>query len=682
MTNQQAGLGGRRWLYSALFTDFKKQSADAVLGELTRFAGNDLELTQNNAWQEEISLLQQLTIPESTRDAAKIYFEYTIPRLGRRVDVILLIDHVLFVVEFKVGETRYTISALDQVWDYALDLKNFHDASHDLCIAPMLIATSAPNHKIDIQGTMHDDGLIRPIRTNSHGLEEAVEKVLEFFEAPTIDAAKWEHGRYLPTPSIVEAARALYAGHSVETISRSDAGAQNLAATSKAIDGIIEQARSEKRKAICFVTGVPGAGKTLVGLDIATRHLDPDSETYSVFLSGNGPLVAVLREALARDHVARESIIGNQLRIGAARSKVESFIQNVHHFRDDCLSEPAPPPEHVVLFDEAQRAWTRDKTTDFMARKKRVLNFNQSEPAFLISCLDRHQDWAVVICLVGGGQEINTGEAGITEWLTAVLEKFQTWDVHLPPQLNESEYRARDALRNVLCSQRANANKALHLATSMRSFRAESVSKFVREVLDLELDAARTTFEELTTKYPIRLTRDLDRAKQWLRDQARGSERYGVVVSSQAQRLKPHAIDVRVKTDPVHWFLDEKDDVRSSYYLEDVATEFQVQGLELDWACVVWDGDLRHSGESWTHHEFKGSRWKNIRQEERKAYLKNAYRVLLTRARQGMILVIPEGNEVDPTRVPAMYDPTYHYLRSLGIPELASVSNGLRSDFD
>jgi DUF2075 family protein len=323
-----------------------------------------------------------------------------------------------------------------------------------------------------------------------------------------------------------------------------------------------------------------------------------------------------------------------------------------------------------VLFDEAQRAWTLEQTSTFMARKKGHANFDHSEPEFLISCLHRHEDWAVVVCLVGGGQEINTGEAGIGEWLQAVLNRFSSWDVHLPPQLNESEYGSSEMLKRVLSRPGTIPNPALHLATSMRSFRAESLSKFVREVLDLEVDAARTTFLSLRDRYPIRISRDLARAKQWLRDQARGSERYGIVVSSQAQRLKPHAIDVRVKTDPVRWFLDGKEDVRSSYYLEDVATEFQVQGLELDWACVVWDGDLRHDGSVWSHHEFKGSRWQRIRKEERQSYLKNAYRVLMTRARQGMVLVVPEGNNDDPTRNPDYYDNTFSYLAGLGIPIL------------
>ena len=669
MEDHQTKTSIRRWLYSAHFKDFVEQSADEILGEMTRRAGGDLDLTQNNAWQEQIEVLKTLQLADSEHSSAKIYFEYTIPRLGRRADVILIVGHVLFVLEFKAGESQFNISALDQVWDYALDLKNFHDASHGICIAPVLVATKAKPQTIELQRTLHDDDLVRPIRANADDLQEVIAQTMDFLKAPRIDISNWESGRYLPTPTIIEAARALYAGHSVESISRSDASAQNLTVTSKAVDQIIENARATGKKAICFVTGVPGAGKTLVGLDVANRHLDKESDTYSVYLSGNAPLVAVLTEALARDKVRRSSYSQMPVRIGVARSAVKAFIQIVHHFRDACLVDDRPPTGHVVIFDESQRAWTHAKTADFMRRKKGIPDFEHSEPEFLISCMDRHEDWAVVVCLVGSGQEINTGEAGISEWLEAVLNRFKGWEVHLSPSLVESEYRSASSLAKILPLQTTRQNQDLHLATSMRSFRAESLSKFVREVLDMEEDAAKT-LAEVSARYPIKITRNLDSAKQWLRDQARGSERYGVVVSSQAQRLKPHAIDVRVKTDPVKWFLDGKEDTRSSYYLEDVATEFQVQGLELDWACVVWDGDLRFNGSGWSHHEFKGTRWNRINKLERQIYLKNAYRVLLTRARQGMVLVVPEGSETDPTRAADFYDPTYNYFRALGLPEL------------
>lgn len=415
------------------------------------------------------------------------------------------------------------------------------------------------------------------------------------------------------------------------------------------------------------MTGVPGAGKTLVGLDVATRHRDQKSALHSVFLSGNGPLVKVLREALALDHIEREKAKGLKVGKGEARRLVSSFIQNVHHFRDECLRDSSQPPvDHVTLFDEAQRAWDVAQTSFFMRRKRNLPDFDQSEPEFLISCLDRHPDWAVVVCLVGGGQEINTGEGGVGEWIQA-LQHFPDWEVHLAPQLRGSEYRAVEAIAELRRCRTVVDHTELHLATSMRSFRAERLSEFVRLVLEREVDAAADLYCSFADRFPIVLTRSLDQAKDWLRSHARGHERYGIVVSSQAQRLKPHAIDVRPTVDPVHWFLHGKDDVRSCYHLEDVGTEFLVQGLELDWSCVVWDGDLRYGENGWQHHEFHGSRWQRIRKPHRQRYLENAYRVLLTRARQGMVIVVPEGSVNDATRGGKMYDGTFGFLRAVGL---------------
>jgi hypothetical protein len=657
-------------MYGADLRSFFQQDRDSILGEIARHTTSNIETTQRNAWDQQIQILKGLSTPQGLELSGRIYFELTVPRLGRRADVVLIIGHVMFILEFKVGESVFNRSAIDQVWDYALDFKYFHEASHSICIVPVVIATEGPNQPLQISFTNHNDWIARPMKATPVQLSQVIEQGLSWFSGATIDIDHWERGRYLPTPTIVEAARALYAGHAVEDISRSDAGARNLSITAKNIDSIVEQSRIKHRKSICFVTGVPGAGKTLVGLDIANRHLDKDSDTYSVFLSGNGPLVAVLREALARDRVERASLDGNSLRKTEAKKEVEAFIQNVHHFRDEYLRDTAAPLEHVVLFDEAQRAWNLEQTSAFMRQKKNSPNFAASEPEFLISCLDRHQDWCVVVCLVGSGQEINTGEGGIAEWFDAMLRQFQSWDVYLSSKLTESEYRGGEIFDAMLARPNTHLSDELHLATSLRSFRAENLSAFVREVLDIEVERAKSALTELEGRYPIVLTRDLSSAKEWLRQQARGSERYGIVVSSQAERLKPHAIDVRVKTDPVQWFLGGSDDVRSSYYLEDVATEFQVQGLELDWACVVWDGDLRFGGDGWAHHQFRGSRWNRINKAERQRYLENAYRVLLTRARQGMVLVVPNGDDDDPTRARAFYDPTYDYLRSLGLPEL------------
>jgi hypothetical protein len=410
----------------------------------------------------------------------------------------------------------------------------------------------------------------------------------------------------------VEAARALYAQHSVEAIARHDAGAQNLRVTSGRIEELVEEARAQNRKLICFVTGVPGAGKTLVGLNVATQRRDIDRPTHAVFLSGNGPLVAVLREALIRDEVARQRDLGHRVRKGKVGESVKAFIQNVHHFRDDVLVDSGPPAEHVAIFDEAQRAWNLRQTANFMRRKKNRLGFSQSEPEFLISSMDRHTDWAVIICLVGGGQEINTGEAGIDAWLEAAQSRFPHWYMHISSKLIDSEYAAGRVLEAVRHRQNTHFDDCLHLAVSMRSFRAENVSAFVKALLDCERQQARQILTQFANRYPIAVTRDLDLAKRWIHTRARGTERFGLIASSKAQRLKPHAIDVRVEVNPIHWFLNDKEDTRSSYYLEDAATEFQVQGLELDWTCVTWDGDLRFTGSGWSFHDFRGSRWCHI----------------------------------------------------------------------
>jgi hypothetical protein len=483
---------------------------------------------------------------------------------------------------------------------------------------------------------------------------------------PRLDGEAWGSAPYQPTPTIIEAARALYARHSVDAISRHDAGARNLRVTSVGVEEIIERTRGNREKAIVFVTGVPGAGKTLVGLNVATRR-QTFGEARAVYLSGNGPLVAVLQEALTRDELAR---LGNTERKGAVKQRVKPFIQNVHHFRDEGVRTASAPYDHVVIFDEAQRAWTQAKTSDFMSRRKRIANFDRSEPEFLISYLDRHHAWAVVVCLVGGGQEIHTGEAGIAEWFQAVRKGFPHWQVFVSPNLTDSEYAAQLALERLGSVVSVVWDERLHLATSLRSFRSEKVSAFVKAVLDGDTKSAQVLLGEIGSRYPIAVTRDLTRAKSWIRARARGSERYGLVASSQAQRLKPHAIDVRVNVDPVQWFLNDRHDTRSSYYLEDAATEFQVQGLELDWVCMTWDADLRRQGESWRFHSFRGDAWATMHKEDRKRYLLNAYRVLLTRARQGMVIFVPPGDESDPTRVPAFYDDTYEYLARLGVAQV------------
>ena len=653
----------KRAYYSDSIEKFQLGTSKEIIGTLSMNNEFALEQTQREAWIAEIDILKKVLIPFK----GKIYLEYSIPRMGERIDAVLIIGSVLFVIEFKVNENTFTKYGYDQVWDYALDLKNFHESSHDKLIAPILVATDANVESFTIAVTSQNDKLLFPINSNIELLANIISNVLEFSEDVTIDYQEWENGRYCPTPTIIEAAKALYNNHSVSEISRNDASAINLSRTTDEVAKIIKSSRNNSNKSICFVTGVPGAGKTLIGLNIATSHFDKSNDLYSVFLSGNGPLVSILREALTRDKVKRLKEKSIKVKKGEVISEVKMFIQNVHNFRDECLLDMQNPPlEHVALFDEAQRAWNLNQTSNFMKRKKNNPNFKLSEPEFLISCLDRHKDWAVIVCLVGGGQEINTGEAGIVEWIDSLNKSFADWHIYLSSRLTDSEYGAGKVLENIKHRLNVFYRESLHLSVSMRSFRAENVSLLIKQILDIDLENAKITLKSLSNKYPIVLTRNLKKAKKWLKLQARGTERYGIVVSSQAERLKPHCIDVKSPMNPIHWFLDGKEDVRSSYYLEDVATEFHIQGLELDWVCVTWDADFRFSDNGWQHRSFRGSKWNYIRKEERKSYQKNAYRVLLTRARQGMVIVVPEGDVNDPTRKPEFYNPTFNYLKSIG----------------
>jgi len=655
----------RAW-YEATITNFFATPPDAVLGCLQRNAEFATLETQAAAWVAQVEVLREALVGIE----GQILLEFEIPRMGRRIDAVVITRGVLLAIEFKVGSETFDRSAIEQVWDYSLDLKNFHEASHNATIIPVLVATDARGTSAYVLTPDHDQ-VYRPIRTNAKDLRAAIVHCIETAAGIYVDGSTWAQASYKPTPTIIEAARALYANHSVDAIARYDAGAQNLRLTSSRIDEIVDYSLEHNRKSICFVTGVPGAGKTLVGLNLATRHRrEVDQETPAVFLSGNQPLVSVLVEALARDEVKRKQGQGETVRKGEVRSQVKQFIQNVHHFRDTGLADLGAPWEHVVIFDEAQRAWDLKQTASFMQRKKKLPGFNQSEPEFLISYMDRHDDWSVIICLVGGGQEINTGEAGINGWLTALENHFPKWDVYVSERLTDSEYAAIDAVRGIQNSRLVTFDDSLHLSVSMRSFRAENVSAFVKALLDYDVEVAKAAYQELAERYPIAVTRNLDRAKEWIRSKARGSERYGLVASSKALRLKPLAIDIRVDVDPIKWFLNNREDVRSSYYLEDAATEFQVQGLELDWACVTWDGDFRKTQTGWSHHDFRGTSWCRIHKIENQNYLRNAYRVLLTRARQGMVIFVPQGDKSDPTRTPAYYDSTFHYLSELGLPTL------------
>jgi hypothetical protein len=663
-TEPKDNSGNSAW-YAAPIPRFLGAPEQQVLGNLVQASQFDVTQAQRDAWLREIAILRASLVAVE----GWVALEFDIPRLGSRVDVVVLTGPAIIPIECKVGERVYTRPDFNQAWDYALDLKNFHAASHGAPIFPILLATEAPDGDGGWQPP-HPDGVRPPRCSNAGGLHRAIIEARGEAAGPALDGSAWIVAPYRPTPTIIEAAQSLYARNTVEAISRNDAGAKNLTTTSRTVEAVIESAARDLFKAIVFVTGVPGAGKTLVGLNMATRRRRDDDATHAVFLSGNGPLVAVLREALTRDELARRKARGQVTRKGVVAQQVKPFIQNVHHFRDDgvrTLETRDVPHDRVVIFDEAQRAWDLAKTADFMKRRKGRPGFNRSEPQFLIEYMDRHPDWAVIICLVGGGQEINTGEAGISTWLDAVREHFPAWRAYISPQLSDSEYAAGHALEKLNGVAWVERNPELHLSVSMRAFRSEKLSAFIKALLDIDADRAHELLRHVAGRYPIAVTRDLDAAKRWTRRHARGSERYGLVASSEAQRLKPYAVDVRVNVDPVHWFLNDADDTRSSFYLEDAATEYQIQGLELDWICMTWDADLRFDGRKWQHWSFNAKGWQKINKVNRQHYLVNAYRVLLTRARQGMVIFVPPGDSADPTRPPEYYDATYAYLRDVGI---------------
>jgi hypothetical protein len=637
--------------------NFRATDANAILGELTIRHSFALEAPQKFAWKEQINILKSALKSISGR----IYFEFSIPRMGKRADVVIVSAGIVFVIEFKVGASSFDRSSIEQTHDYALDLKNFHKGSHDCKLVPILIATKA---KVDqIQPLSWDsDGVAKPVLANIGNLHQLIEETIAQFSEKNIEPLYWSRSGYHPTPTIVEAAQALYRDHNVTEISRSDAGAKNLSHTSDCIRQIIERSKSEGLKSICFVTGVPGAGKTLAGLNIATSRSKTHSDEHAVFLSGNGPLVEVLREALARDQSSREGISKK-----LAKRKVESFVQNIHHFRDQALKDLKAPVEKVVVFDEAQRAWNRHKAADFMQRKRGHASFDMSEPAFLVSVMDRHTDWCVIICLIGGGQEINTGEAGLAEWLDVMGTQFIQWKVHTSNRLKDTDYIWDETTRLALSKVRSFQENALHLNISMRSFRAEALSDFVSHVIENRPETAKKIYSSIADKYPIKLTRDIDSARQWLKDKARGTERFGLIASSGAYRLRPDGISMKAKIDTPLWFLNDKGDVRSSFYMEEVASEFDVQGLELDWAGIGWDANFRYVDGRWCHFNFTGTKWQQVRSTDNQLYLKNAYRVILTRARQGMVIFVSKGNTEDPTRTPNFYDQTFEYLLSCGV---------------
>ncbi|PZX55336.1 uncharacterized protein DUF2075 [Algoriphagus ratkowskyi] len=652
----------QRSYYSSSISEFILDNNDKILGQLIRNHDFAADILQRNAWIKQIEILKVELAPFNM---GQIHFEFSIPRMGKRVDNILIIEDFIFVLEFKVGDTEYQKHAIDQTVDYCLDLKNFHEGSHHEKLVPVVISTRAPR----ITNTYEvSDKLYEPLKANQSNIGSIITQTLLLSDGIEINSLLWENSNYKPTPTIIEASQALYRGHSVSEISRHDAGAINLSVTTECINSIIERSKSNGAKSICFLTGVPGAGKTLAGLNIANERRKAHEDENAVFLSGNGPLVYVLREALVRDEVQKSKEKGQKLTKKQSAIKANAFIQNIHHFRDDNIISNKAPDEKVVVFDEAQRAWTKKKASSFMRTKGR--DFEMSEPEFLIDVMNRHTNHCTIICLIGGGQEINTGEAGLSEWVNALKNYHQDWDIYYSNLItDDNDYLADEELKNYLKTN-GKSEEYLHLSVSVRSFRSEKISSFVHEVIRGDSIQAKTILTDINNVFPICVTRDFSVAKQWLRKKAKGTERIGLVGSSGGRRLRAVGIDVKNEITAEEWFLNDASDVRSSYFLESVATEFDIQGLEIDYLCLAWDINFYFKDDKWNHQSFEGSKWKAIKSEVEKSYLRNAYRVLMTRARQGIVIFIPHGNSSDRTRPSALYDNTFEFLLSCGIKEI------------
>lgn len=652
--------------YSEDIRTFLSQSNQEILGIIqSNNISHTITSKQIYAWELEIEILKNQLI---NIQKGRIIFEYIIPRMGKRIDTILIYNNIIFLLEFKCGDTHYKKSSIDQVYDYALDLRNFQKESHDKLLVPILCSTDAEFKNIHIQEI---NKIIVPICCNSTNILNVINTISINYKEKYFNYKEWENSEYFPTPTIIEAAQALYRGHHVKDITRSDAGVKNITITTDEINNIIEFSKKYHKKSICFITGVPGAGKTLIGLNIAIQRSNVHQGEHAIYISGNFPLVKVLQEALARDKVEQEKILGHTISKTNAIRSTSAFIQIIHKYRDSFIKNDNIPPEHIAIFDEAQRAWTHDMIQKFMSSKKGITYFPYSEPEFLISTMDRHQDWAVILCLVGGGQEINTGEAGLPEWFDSLRRSFSHWNIYISPELTDDEYLYGRTWNSLISNLKVLKKENLHLNTSIRTFRTPYLSDFIKYLLDININKALKIYNlYIKNKYNIVLTRNLSDAKEWIRSQCQGTTRYGLLASSGALRLKAEGIFVKNSISVENWFLNNKDDIRSSYMLEDAVTEFDIQGLELDYTIVAWDADYRFSQNKWQYYTFKGNNWNKIHSIERQHYLKNAYRVLLTRARQGLVIFIPKGNNNDATRRSEYYDGTFNYLKSLGIHEL------------
>ncbi len=667
---------GAAW-FTIRIGDVPKWNEAEIIGRLTTSladAGFSSQLTdQTLAWRQQLSVLKRcaevLVISNPPSADWIVALEYVIPRRGKRIDTVLLTSRVVIVVEFKIGATTYERADVWQVQDYSLDLRDFHEESAGLPIRSVLVATNAPQSRI----IADDEEALSVWCSNAETLPSILMQITQSdctVRSKTIDPFTWLNSGYRPTPTIVEATRRVFAGHNVRELSH--AYADNLSRTTEAIARVIEHAKTNGRRVVCFVTGVPGSGKTLAGLtamqDARAIQLGAGA---SAFMSGNGPLVRVLREALVRDQVEQ----GQKRK--HVKGKTEMLVQNVHQFIElyGVRQPGTTPPDHVIAFDEAQRAWHAAKLT------KRHKGLNRSEPGLVLDIMTRPERWSVVVALVGGGQEIHDGEAGLEEWGLAIRQAAYSWEVVVSPDVihggaSVAGHRLFTEPGN--CPTRVQSDPAMHLSVSVRSPKAQKLAEWVNALISLDAVAARNSLKSVQG-FRLLMTRSLSKAKAWLHQSASGMLRAGLLASSGALRLRPYGLEIDPdfhRGFPIErWFLDNRDDFRSSGSLEVAMTEFECQGLELDYVGLCWGDDftVADDGKSWACARLRGPKWKPMRDPKLREYLRNKYRVLMTRAREGMILWIPQGELLDPTRPPDPLDRTFTFLRDAGVIDLESA---------
>jgi len=623
------------------------------------------EAKQLWAWLQSVALLQTALMDWPAALHWRVVLEFSILRLGKRIDAVLVTPAGLVVLEFKVGSSAFDAAAKRQVEDYALDLQDFHAGSRWHPIVPVLVATDGrPAPPVwplplgfGVAGSV--------LEASAATLGTLLRDLMGGLDAPALplDVAAWELARYAPVPSIIDAACTLYDRHDVAEIAFASAEKKNLSDTTGAILAAIRTAKENSRKIIVFVTGVPGAGKTLCGLNAVFAVDRRDDATY---LTGNPTLVHVMREALARDAAKR-----GQVQIGKARQNMEKAVQALPAFRDHYVHTGDTPSEHVIVVDEAQRAWSGA----YAVRKSsaRAVKLADSEAGHLLDAMARHADWAAVVCLIGGGQEIHDGEGGVAEWGRA-LEARPEWSVQAAPEVTT----ATDTRQRLPVLAGLRLDALLHLDVPVRSIRNHFVADWVNAVLQGDGAQAAVIAREHGSM-PFALTRDLAVLRNYLRAAARGQRRAGLVASSGAKRLRadgmgaelPHMDAALV----AHWFLDRwPEDVRASDALEVLGTEFSVQGLELDHVGLCWGGDLVRGPRGWQPRAFVGTKWQRVADPERRSNRLNTYRVLLTRARYGTVIWVPRGEVGDRTRRPEEFDAVAAFLAKCGVSELEAAA--------